>query len=179
MGFAELEKSVLEKARAEAKAITDGASKQAKAIIAEAEEKAKERKIEAQQKTKELCEQMEKKEIASGRLEAKKLLLLSRKAQIDMVFESLDLEKALSKAERKKILESLKKKAQGEIDVGKLYVSETDKDLVPGARPRPIMGGLIAESKDGTTMVDYSFDTMLEEIKSKHIAEMTGILFGK
>ena len=39
-------------------------------------------------------------------------------------------------------------------------------------------GGLIAENKDGTVRVDYSFDTMLQTIKENELQSINKVLFG-
>ena len=46
------------------------------------------------------------------------------------------------------------------------------------AKAVDIIGGLIAENKDGTVRVDYGFDTMLQNIKENELQSINKVLFG-
>ncbi len=179
MGFEQLQKAVLQNAEKEAGKLLDQAEKEKKEMISKAEADVKALKKRSDEETQRLIEALQKKGIAQSQLEVKKMLLMARKEMIDRVFDEANrkLEKSLKKEERKELLLKLKKKAEKEIEVGKLYCARADMGFFKGAVSREISGGLIAESKDGTTMVDYSFGTRLEEIKEKNIKEITGTLF--
>ncbi|MEK6876839.1 MAG: V-type ATP synthase subunit E family protein, partial [Nanoarchaeota archaeon] len=62
----------------------------------------------------------------------------------------------------------------------KVYCNKNDAKLVKGfkAESSDITGGLIAENADGTVRVDYSFDTMLQNVKENELQKISKILFG-
>ena len=120
-------------------------------------------------------------ETASAELESKKLILEAKKEAIESVFEEARkrIEK-LSGKQREDCMNRLLEKAKNDIAVAKVYCSKNDARLVEGfkAEPSGINGGLIAENADGTVRVDYSFDTMLQNIKENELQEISKILFG-
>ncbi len=179
MGFEQLEKAVLQKTQKDAGAILGQAEKEKKEILAKADAEIKTMKKKSDEEVQQLIGMMEKKGIAQSQLEVKKMLLMVRKELIDRVFDEVSsrLSKSFSKIERKELLQNLRKKAEKEIDVGKVYCSKADLGMLKGAVAGDMSGGLIAESRDGRIMVDYSFETRLEEIKEKDIKEITGLLF--
>ena len=77
------------------------------------------------------------------------------------------------------MINSLYRKAGSEIDIGKVYCNKKDSKMFKGVETSStdIIGGLIAESKDGLIRVDYSFDTMLESIKENEIKGVVDALF--
>jgi len=178
MGFEQLQKAVLDKASRDADKITKDAQAQAKTILDEARRAADAKAQEVKSGTKRMTDLIEMREIASARLEAKKTLLLTRKDAIDSAFAQAAQKAAkLPKAQRKALVESLLKKAGTELDVGTVYCNSADTEFIKGAKAKDMAGGIIVESKDKTTMVDYSFETLLAEIKEKNISEISGILF--
>ncbi len=181
MGFEQLEKDVLAKAEKNAEKILEEAKQEAAAIKDEVKKEAKAVEKDSEEEVKFIIDIMKKREIASSRLDTKKSLLMIKKELIGKVFDKAKsaLDKKLKKPDRKKLIEELVKKAQEEIDVGVIYCNKVDMAFVDGAEEKDMVGGIIAESKDKTTMVDYSFETMIEDIKEKHISKITNILFGK
>jgi len=178
MGFEKLEKAVLEKARKDADSIVSEAKKKADAVLEQARQEADRAAEKYKSETKRLVEQIRNREIASGRLDAKKLMLQSKKELSEKVFlkAAKDIPKKLTKAQKQKILTKLVDNAKAQMDVGQIFCSKDDIALVPGAKAKDILGGVIAESKDGTTMIDYSFETMLQDVREKNIAEVSAIL---
>ena len=179
MGFDQLESAVLQKSKKDADKIISDAEARKKQILDEAKAEVSEMKKRSEDDLRQLIDMMEKKEIAQSQLEVKKMLLMTRKELIDRAFsEALKkIGRDLGKQESKVLLAKLLKKAEKEIDVGKVYCSKKDTELLKESAPGDMSGGLIAESKDGRTMVDYSFETRLEEIKDRHIAEITKMIF--
>ena len=170
----------------------DSAKEQANSLIAEARKEANriakeaERKIEEmQQKTdadaKRMMELIKKQELASAELENKKMILEAKKQIIEAAFaearkklENLDDKK--TEAYIKKLLE----KAKNDIEVAHVYCSKKDakslKELK--AEAADMIGGLIAENKEKTIRVDYSFETILQGIKENELQNMSKLLFG-
>lgn len=177
MGFSQLEKDVLDKVKKDADKIVLKAKDEADKILIAVKNEAKTEEKQSAEELKRLTDMMHKREIASGKLEAKKSILQAKKEMIEKAFSETraKLDK-MSATERAKLNERLLKKAESQITVGRVYANDKDCKAI-GAEARKISGGIIAESKDGLTMVDYSFDTLLADIKDKHIAEITEVLF--
>jgi V/A-type H+/Na+-transporting ATPase subunit E len=179
MGFNQLQKDVLNNAQKEADKIIAKANDEAEKIKLELTKENKKLKNQGDAETKNMVELLQKREIAGAKIETNKKLLLAKKEMIDKVFEEVKtkITKNLSAIERKKIIDGFLTKAKTEIDIGNVYCNEIDSKNVTGAVQKEMLGGIIAESKDKTTLVDYSFETILEELKDKHIANVTNILF--
>jgi len=178
MGFEQLEKAVIDKANKEAEAIIKEARKQAKDILGRTKKECDELQSRYQSETKRMLDMIERRELASSRLEAKKMMLQTKKQLLDTVFVNAkrDISKKLGNDEKAKVCQKLLAQANSELDVGKIFCSENDLSLFPDAQSKEMLGGLIVESKDGTTMIDYSFDSLLDDIKENNIAEVTAIL---
>ena len=113
--------------------------------------------------------------------EAKRAILDKKKEIIESVFESV--KNALSKLDEKKReqhIANLLKKAKSEIEVSKVFCSSKDAKYVKGLKceDMDILGGLIAENKEETIRVDYSYETLLSHVKEHSIQEVSKILFG-
>ena len=123
-----------------------------------------------------------KREAASARLESKKLYLSFRKEFIDesfsLVHEKLSkLPDSARAAHIKKLLE----KAGSEIDVSVVQCNKKDCKFVSNFKviEADILGGIIAESADGTLRVDYSYETLLAQLKDSLLPELNETLFSK
>ena len=70
--------------------------------------------------------------------------------------------------------------AKNDIEVAKIYCNKKDLKVLKDfkAEAADITGGLIAENKEGTVRVDYSFDTMLQNIKENELQSINKVLFG-
>lgn len=172
--------------------ILNSAKEQANSLIAEARKEANrtakeaEKKIEGmQQKTdadaKRMMELIKKQELASAELENKKMILEAKKQIIEAAFaearkklENLDDKK--TEAYIKKLLE----KAKNDIEVAHVYCNKKDAKFLKEFRAETagMIGGLIAENKEKTIRVDYSFETILQGIKENELQNMNKLLFG-
>tara|TARA_Y100000310_G_scaffold318878_1_gene373436 strand:+ start:4124 stop:4663 length:540 start_codon:yes stop_codon:yes gene_type:complete len=162
------EETMLAEARQEAKNITDEAEKEAAAM-----------KEKANAETKRIINTIKKQELASAELDNKKAVLEAKKQLIDAVFD--DAEKKIGKLSNKEsYMDKLLAKSKDDIDVANVYCSKKDANLVKGynAEAVDMIGGLIAENGDKTVRVDYSFDTMLQNIKENELQSVNKILFG-
>lgn len=180
MGFTQLKKSITEKTDKEADRIVKEAHKEAEEAKRKLEIEMEEKEQEAMQDAKATIAMVEKRELASAGLEAKKKKLIAKKELLEKTFDEAKnkLDKLLKKKERKDLIEKLLKKAQNEITVGKIYCNKVDAELVSGKRveKRDMLGGIIAEDKSGEVVVDYSFETLLEDIKNDYMSDITKIL---
>lgn len=181
MGFTQLKKTIMDKAEAEADSILKSAHKEAEDSKRKIEVEMDERLEKVNNELKSSISMMENRELAAANLESKKRLLITKKEMIEKVFSEVnkDLGKKLTKQERKAIISKLMEKASNEIQIGKVYCNKIDKELCgfPKCVEKDILGGIIAEDKSGKVLVDYSFETILQDIKEKNIAKVTDILF--
>ena len=113
-------------------------------------------------------------------LENKKSILMLKKELIDSIFAEVTQRiAALDRAKRKAHLDALLKKAEQHVAVSKVYCSKTDAELVKQAEQQEMLGGLIAENKDGTERVDYRYEHLLQELRKNIEGEVTKRLFEK
>src|SRR3989338_8355155 len=180
MGLEAVKGEILANARKREEALLAEAEKEAGNIIKEAQNRIAEFKEKAEAETKKLIETMKRQETASAELESKKLSLEAKKESVEKVFEEArKIIDALSDRKREEHMSKLLDKAKNDIEVTKVYCNKKEAKLVKGlkAEPAGIIGGLIAENADGTVRVDYSFDTILQDIKENELQKISKILF--
>lgn len=142
-----------------------------------------------QKKLRENAEQMIAKErrkaLASAEFEGKRLLLDRKTGIVDAVMADVAKEvQKLPAAERRAVLQKLLKEVSNEIDVQKVHINPKDKTTVRDALggvtvvEQEMLGGVIAESKDGRVRVDMSFEAILEQLREEHLGELSRVLFG-
>lgn len=180
MGFNQLKKSITQKTDKEADRVVKEAYKEADEAKRKQEIELDEKEKQAMEDAKATTEMMEKRELASAGLEAKKKKLIAKKELVEKTFEEAknNIDKQLKKKERKELIQKLLDKAQNEIDVGKVYCNKIDAELVSGkeVEQKDMLGGIIVENKSGQVIIDYSFETLLEDIKNNQMSDITGIL---
>ena len=181
MGLEAVKDEIIANAKRQEEALIAEAKKEALSIMKEAESKVAEFKEKAEAETKKLIETMKRQETASAELESKKLILEAKKDAIASVFE--EARKSIGRLSDRKKEEHMNKlleNAKNDIEVAKVYCSKNDAKLVKEfkAESSDIIGGLIAENADGTVRVDYSFDTMLQNVKENELQKISKILFG-
>jgi V/A-type H+/Na+-transporting ATPase subunit E len=183
MGFDELKKNVLENAKKEADLIIKNAYKESDEAKRKLELEIESLEEKSKQEINIFSEQFEKKEVASANLESKKRLLQEKKKLIEIVFENVknELKNELTKKDRKAIIENLVKKAKKEINIKIVYCNKQDSELISEKVKieikKDMVGGIIAEDKSGEIIVDYSFETIIADMKDKYSAEVSQILF--
>ena len=181
MGLEAVKEEIIRNAKAQEKIMIEGARQQVIRIMDETEKKVSEIKEKGNAETKRIIDMIKKQELASVELDNKKVLLEAKKQLIDSVFD--DTMKKIEKFDSGKKEEYIKKlleKAEKDIEVANVYCNKKDVSLVKGynAKATDIIGGIIAENKDQTVRVDYSFDTMLQTTKEKELQSINKILFG-
>ena len=181
MGLEAVKGEILANAKEQEEALLAEAKKEAERIMKEAEIKIASFREKTEAETKKFIETMKKQETASAELESKKMILEAKKDATEIVFEEArkTVEK-LSAKKREAYIDKLLEKAKNDIEVAKVYCNKNDAKIVKGfkAEPSDILGGLIAENADGTVRVDYSFDTLLQNIKENELQKISKILFG-
>ncbi len=181
MGFAQLKKDVINKAEREAERIVKEAHKESEDEKRKLELELESKEEKAMENAKETIEIIERRELPGATLEAKKKKLVEKRKLIESIFEEAraNIDKKLKKTERKDLINRILKKIESEITVGTLYCNKIDAELINNKKVKykDMQGGIIAEDKTGRVLVDYSFETLLEQIREKYISEVTKILF--
>ena len=183
MSLETLAAEITKQAQEEAGAILDEAKTEAKRIEEEASSYATQTSSIATSKAERESEQISIEVVASARQANQKRALIARREELELTWEAAKEEVSSPKlAGRKKILDTLVKEA-----------SETKADVVmrPVKADRAVLsksgfkmgedieglGGFVLESKDGSTMLDFRFDMMLEEAWKNTLGEINEILF--
>lgn len=182
MGLDEVKNEILEKAKKEAKSITDSADKEALNTIADAKSKAKDFLNSAKEEVEKEIQTMERKEIAKANFEVKKQMLDKKQELITKVYEdTLEQIKKLDSKKNEQFFGKLLGKASKQIEISTLYLNKNDKNLAKDYSwfSADIFGGVIAENKEKTVKVDFSYDSILQSVKSKTMSDVVNILFEK
>ncbi len=180
MGLEKVKERVLEEAGQKAKARIDSARAEAKEIAKSFSSQTREKEAALKSQLEAEAASIKRREAAAAKLESKKLLLSFRKEFIEGIF-SLAREKlaSLPESERASHVKNLLKKASAEIEVAIIYCNRKDARQLNSfkAKDADIIGGIIAESSDGSLRVDYSYETMLEQLKDTLLPELDRLIF--
>ena len=188
MGLEKVKQELLNRAREEAGVIAQQARDEAKLIEKSAEKQVKERERVLEEEMERVVELMRRKELASAELELQKKSLGTKNEAIEAVFSEVNRKlKGLGDKSRESHIKSLLGIAMKELDVAVVrcnsrdvrFVSSNGNSKLKVFASDDISGGIIAESGDGKLRVDYSYDTILEQVKSKVLVNVAKILFGK
>ena len=188
MGLEKVKQEILDNASKEASGIIEAAQAEARSILKAAEKQAEQNEKEAAATLQKAADAMKKKEAASAELELQKQLLATKSGLIGQAF--LDAAQKISSFPEKKRedhIRSLLEAARKEMNVAVVRCNARDIKLADSAsggklkilREDSITGGIIAESSDGRLRVDYSYDAMLEQARSKVLGDVANALFGK
>ncbi|MCP3682522.1 MAG: hypothetical protein GY861_07505 [bacterium] len=180
MGLDKVKDEVVKKTEEQKNAVIDQGKEEAANIMKSAKKTIDNKQKEADADLEKVTAHMQKTEIASAELEVKKMLLEEKKVAAEDVFETAKEQLAeLSDEKRKEHIKKLLEMANKEIEVASVYCNKKDVKLVHGAKTKEadIAGGIIAENKAHTISVDYSYETILQNIKEKSIREVAEILF--
>ena len=181
MGLESVKEEVIKNAKEQESAMIAEARKESNKLAKESEKKTEEMKEKADSETKRIIDAMKRQALASGELEIKKMVLEAKKQIIENVFaEAKNRLESLDEKKKEALLKKLLEKSRKELEVEYVYCSRKDAKLVKGVNAglADILGGIIAENKDKTIRIDYSFETMLEIIKERELQNINKILFG-
>jgi V/A-type H+-transporting ATPase subunit E len=170
MGLDQVKHEILQDAEEEADRIVEEAEQQAEEIVDEAEEKAEQLKEEAQQEAEEKAEALRRQELASANMEAQRKKLSAKQGVIEDAFERLEERVRDMDTEKKlDLLTDVIEDIKDEITIGRV---ETSEDLVSELEDRvdaevvaTDIEGVIIENEDGSMRYDYSFATMLQNVR--------------
>ncbi|MBI2650135.1 hypothetical protein HYX04_02360 [Candidatus Woesearchaeota archaeon] len=181
MGLEAVKDEILGNAKEQSNSIIAEARKEANRISREAEKKAEEMKEKSEAETKVMLDTIKRQELANAELESKKMLLEAKKELIDNVFlEASKKLEALDEKKREVYIKKLLEKAKNDIEAAHVYCNKKDAKFLKDFKVESanIIGGLMAENKEKTIRVDYSFETLLQSIKENELQNISKILFG-
>jgi V/A-type H+/Na+-transporting ATPase subunit E len=157
--------------QAESKQIKSSKLKEIDAIKAQAKKNLEQQKADIMSRA-----------VSSAELDAKKEMLNARKDLVNSVFDKVKKKiLQLPQVKRKLHIAHLLEQAKKEIEVAKVYCAEQDIKLIADypAFKADILGGIIAENKEGTVRVDLSYDSLLEQVYKDSMKEVSDKLFKK
>lgn len=182
MGLEAVKEEIIRSAKEQESSLIAEARKEANRITRDAEKKAEEMKERSESETKRLTEIIKRQELAAAELENKKMLLEAKKQVIESAFaEATKKLEALDDKKREEYTKKLIEKAKKDIELEHVYCNKRDAKFVKDFKIENtnISGGIIAENKDRTIRVDYSFGTLLDSIREKELQSMNELLFSK
>jgi|TARA_B100000959_G_scaffold246032_1_gene271149 V/A-type H+-transporting ATPase subunit E len=176
---------IASQAEAEARSIIKEAQAEASRIEEEARKQASEAAEVVGTRAERESQQLSVEVVASARQANQKRALVAKRGELDTTWESVKEQVASPKLKgRKGILDSLLKEAgKSSSDVIMRPVSTDRASLVKSGFKMGDdiegLGGFVIESKDGTTVLDYRFDYLLEAAWKGSLGEVNRILFGE
>jgi len=184
MGLDKVVKDIADKAETESKAIVAKASADAAAEKRSAEAQAQQNAAAELGKADLAIPKMRQRELSSAKLDVKKAKLNAEKDVLGEV--RADYVKRLAALPREKkvdIINQLIGLARKEIPAGKIYTNAADADLVKGSGYEyggniKCAGGIVVTSSDGSVNLDYTFDSILEDVWNASMKPVADILFG-
>ena len=181
MGLETVKEEIIRNAKEQETALIAEARKETSRIMKDAEKKIEELKEKSNAEFNKKVDVIKKQELASTELECKKILLETKKQVIESVFsEAREKVQGLDSKKREDYLKKLLEKAKNDIELANVYCNKKDIELLKdfNAESVDIIGGLIAENKDKTIRVNYSFETILQGIKENKLQTINKLLFG-
>ena len=179
MGLESVKQEIIGSARNTASSIIDEAKKEAEIILRDCRNRAQELKEQSEAEIKKSLEVTKRQKLASAELDAKKVTLDAKKMLIEKVFAGAKESMAiLDDKKRESLLKKITQKVKSQMDAASFYCNPRDAKFLKGMNvlPAEITGGLIAENKEGTIRLDYSFESILEGIKEQEIMEINRML---
>jgi V/A-type H+-transporting ATPase subunit E len=177
--------NILESANKEAAAQVAAAEKERASVLQQADETIANKK-KAQEKELEIAlKRLRQQEISSAELEAKRIVLNSKKEILDRSqAETLKDLESMSAAEKGRIYGKIMADAKKFISRPKVLCPRGETGLVPrdsevaSVTETDMGAGLVLESQDGTIRLDYRFSTILVSIWEKEMKNVSNVLFG-
>jgi V/A-type H+-transporting ATPase subunit E len=183
MGLDKVVKDISEKAEAESKVISAKASTEAAAIKTAAEGEARQIAAAELAKADQSISKMRQRELSSAKLDVKKSKLNAEKDVLTDVHAGFVKQLSVLPREKKvDILQKLIKLAKKDISTGKIFCNAADADLIKDSGYAyggniNCLGGILVTSEDGSINLDYTFDSILEDVWTSSMKQISDILF--
>lgn len=183
MGLETVVKDITDAAQKEAALISEAAHKDIEAILNDAQQQALKIKGDAVADAQERVTKMTVQEMASAKLEVKRMQLNARKEVLDVTFaKALDTISSLDGAKNKKLLAELISRYGS--SGTKIYSNKRDEAVVKQladleyAGNIDCIGGIVIENDGGTVKLDYTFDTICDGVFESALKQTSDLLFG-
>ncbi len=174
MGIKTVTDEIVSEAKREAARIVEGVEEEAARLIEEKKSELARDFAAAESAIESWCASRQRIVLAKAASETKKLRLEKTRGFIDLCFdEAHKLIKNLTKKEKVEMAKKLMAKAGSGFLI---YADPEIASLLPGKVRKKKIEGIIAESADGSIVMDLTADTMLESIKEKRMKEIMRIL---
>ena len=180
MGIEEVKTEILAKARKDSERLLAEAEEEAAKIRKQFQQQLQDYRKQREAEKQKSLDMIKRMNEAQLQTELKMRSMDERKKWIENSFhEARKKIMALPEKQRKEHILKLLARAAKEIDIGTVYCASKDRKAVSGyaAKEVDILGGIIAETKDQNVRVDYSYDTLLEQVRENKLSELSKALF--
>ena len=183
MGLEKVVKDISDKTEAECREVSAKAAAEAAGIRQAAAADAQRTSAAELAKADQAISKMRQRELSSAKLDVKKSKLNAEKDVLGEVHAGFVRQlSALPREKKVDIIQKLIKLAKKDIPSGKIYTNAADVDLVKGSGYEPggtidCIGGILVTSGDGSVNLDYTFNSILEDVWSGHMKQVSDILF--
>ncbi|MCB9362849.1 hypothetical protein H6504_05420 [Candidatus Woesearchaeota archaeon] len=181
MGLEKIRDDIEQNAKKEVASIQRMLKKEIAKINAKRDADISELESVANRRLKAELDAIKKREAASVEALTQKALILGKKEALSVCYDEA-FKRICVLDTRKKIAQSLLKKAQKQIDVYYVHTAKEDASIVPKGlqhKIASIRGGVICETKDAALLVNCSFEVIFEEVKEHTMAQTAEVLFTK
>lgn len=180
MGLETVKEEILNSAREQSNSLVAEARKEAGRMLREAEKNVEEMREKSDAETKRMLDMVKRQELASAELENKKMLLEAKKQVIESVFaEARKKLETMEEKKREACIKKLLERAKNDISIATVYCNKKDAKSLRefNVETAEITSGFIAENKEKTVRVDYSFETILQGIQENELQSINKVLF--
>ncbi len=176
MSLKEVKSEILDEAQQKADEIIDEAEQQKEEILEEARQEAEEVKQEYSEELEEEKESYRTKTVSNARMKAKEKRLKAKQQKIDEAFDNFrESLEDLTESEREDFVEECMDKVEFEPE--KIMGGEEFEDAVSIDFEKDNVEGIIVVSENGSRRQSFTFDKIVEEMKSRHRKEVAETLF--
>jgi V/A-type H+-transporting ATPase subunit E len=183
MGLEIVVKDIQEGARAEVSRIKAEGDAKASEIINEAKETQKKMLGDSLAKAEEDLQNLHQQVISSANLEVKRITLNKRKELLDQVYnQTIEKIKSMPASKKEELLKHILSK--NEASGARAYSSKDSEQIVKKltslnyAGNIDSIGGVVLENEDGTVRLDFTYDSILENVYEHSLKQMSDILYG-
>jgi vacuolar-type H+-ATPase subunit E/Vma4 len=180
MGLEKVVDNIRGEGRSSAQGTVAAARKEADAILADAQRQAADVRTKRTSEATAAAESLVKREIANADLEARRLRLAAERELMTHLRAEMEQRlRSLPEAKREAHLKALVAKANQ--PSGKIWVAKQDEKLahklgLKVAGTFEGLGGVVVEAEDGATRENLRYETLLDEIWSGSLSEVSKLL---
>lgn len=186
MGLEKVVADILEKGKEDAAKIRAEGEAEASVILKQAKEEAAKIKAKKEAEVAKVVEKVRTRELASAKLEIKKIKLNSEKEALDHAFAQAKAQlQNIPKKKNEHLLKTLIEKGKKELGNGRIYCSPKDAEVVKlmssleFAGTINCIGGVVIESSDRLVKIDYTYETLLTTVWESNVKQVSNILYSR